>query len=258
MGSFKDLTGMVFGRLTVVRYAGHGNCNKTQWECKCSCGNTTIVKSNLLLLGKTKSCGCLALETKSIIHKKHGLRHTPLYSTWLNIKDRCFNPNNDHYKNYGARGIVMCDEWRYDFKKFYDWAIANGYKKHLSIERINVNDGYNPENCKWIPLAEQAKNKTNSIWIHDGETKLSPSEVAQNLGMAVSSIYLRIRHNKPILAPNSALRKVRQMDKNGNPIRTYASISEAAKTVGVDQSGIVRCCRGHYNSAGGYVWIYDS
>ena len=160
----QSIIGEKFGRLTVLEDAGFTTtgARKKLFKCVCDCGKIVIVKRNSLISGHTKSCGCFEIESKKTNNLKHGLRHHPLYTTWLNIKDRCNNPNNTHYKNYGERGIKMCKEWSNDFKSFYDWAINNNYKKGLSIERLDVNKGYSPDNCSWIPFNKQEKNKTTT------------------------------------------------------------------------------------------------
>lgn len=108
----------------------------------------------------------------SNMNHKHGLRKHPLYRTWSNIKTRCYNVNDPHYKNWGGRGITMCDVWKDDFLTFHNWAISNGWEPGLTIERIDNDKGYEPLNCKWITHAEQAKNKQTTHWItFNGKTQ---------------------------------------------------------------------------------------
>jgi hypothetical protein len=136
------------------------------WLCKCDCGNEKIVSRHLLRSGDIQSCGCLR---KEIIKKKmttHNQKFTRLYAIWCGMKQRCYNPHRKEYRLYGGRGIKMDDSWASDFKTFYKWAMANGYNDTLSIERIDVNGNYCPENCKWITLIEQADNKQNSKKIY--------------------------------------------------------------------------------------------
>lgn len=175
MGKLKDLTGYRVGRLTVIERKGSDKNKKALWLCRCECGNEKIISSNRLLNKKpTLSCGCLAKEILIKRNTTHGLtkKQARLYNTWGGMKERCFNNLATEYKNYGARGISVCDEWKNNFVKFYEWAMENGYKDNLTIERIDVNKGYEPSNCTWITKAEQAFNKRNSRLISfKGENK---------------------------------------------------------------------------------------
>jgi len=150
--------GNKYGRLIVIKYAGTRN-NRARWKCQCDCGNKTIVDGSMLRSHKIKSCGCLKNQKTSERFKTHGLSHTKIYDVWIKIKSRCNNENDKDYSNYGGRGIKICDEWENDFKCFYDWAIDNGYKNKLTIERIDVNNDYKPSNCTWIKNKKQSLNR---------------------------------------------------------------------------------------------------
>lgn len=182
-----DLTGGKFGRLTVVSEAERrrtkGGTSVRMWNCVCDCGNKRVLSSAALIGGNTKSCGCYKKEENARRCTKHGLTKTKLYSVWGTMKDRCYSENSPQYKDYGGRGIRICDEWRYDFLAFHKWAHENGYREGLTIERKNVDGNYCPENCCWIPRAEQSRNRTNCHYItYKGETK-TLSEWSRELGI---------------------------------------------------------------------------
>ena len=157
MGKLIDLTGQRFGRLVVLERAGSDNNKNALWRCRCDCGNATITSGKRLRRRETQSCGCLHQETFS--NKKHGGKHSRLYSIWLDMKKRCYNMEHISYKNYGGRGICICNEWLHDFAAFRDWAMSHGYRDDLSIDRIDNDKGYSPDNCRWATAKEQNNNK---------------------------------------------------------------------------------------------------
>lgn len=163
-----DLSGQKFHRLTVIsRHPENNAQNKPLWVCICDCGTQTIVSGSDLKQGNTKSCGCLDRESAKERFTTHGKSKTRLYRIWLGMRERCYNPNNKRFKDYGGRGIFVCDEWRNDFMSFHDWAYQNGYDDtapfgQCTIDRANNDDGYTPYNCVWSTLRQQAHNKRNT------------------------------------------------------------------------------------------------
>lgn len=197
----KDLTGQHFGRLTVLKYTGTNRSHRALWLCKCACGQEKIINSNSLLMGATRSCGCLNDEQRrkkgsEANRTKHGLHGTRLYRIWKQIKTRCHNPNSDDWKDYGGRGITICNEWDNNFTNFYNWSIKNGYDDTKTIDRIDVNGNYEPSNCRWETMKHQANNKRNNHFIViDGETTTC-SEWIEASGICRATFYQRLRKGK--------------------------------------------------------------
>lgn len=170
-----DYTGMKFGRWTVIGAAPNhitkGGYPVSMWDCICECGTRRAVRGNDLKLGKSVSCGCYMIENPA--SKKHGASNSHLYKIYYGMKSRCYNSKNKNYNHYGERGIGICDEWQ-DYGTFEKWALSNGYADGLTIERKNVNDGYCPDNCCWVSLAKQQRNKrTNKVITFDGESHIA-------------------------------------------------------------------------------------
>lgn len=161
MAQADDLSGIRFGRLSVLSRAESPDYH-TRWLCLCDCGNKKIARGATLKNGKTSSCGCYRREHSSIINKTHGETSggsfTPEYVSYSRMKDRCFNKNHRQFKDYGGRGITVCDEWISDFPAFLKAMGRKPTQKH-TIERVNNDLGYEPGNCRWATRAEQNLNK---------------------------------------------------------------------------------------------------
>lgn len=161
--AFKDITGQKFNKLTVIKV--NGKCPATgsyRFDVICECGNTLTVTGTLLRRGHTKSCGCIKKDILKNGHSKYivekfGTNIWLLSSKFKEMKRRCYNPKNQAYKYYGAKGITICDEWLKDRKSFNLWAIENGYKDGLTIDRIDPDKGYSPDNCQWVTFSENIK-----------------------------------------------------------------------------------------------------
>lgn len=166
MSKLIDMTGQRFGRLLVISKATPKGRN-TRWICQCDCGKEVIATRDKLLKGATKSCGCYIRDVVTSRNKTHGLSKCRLYHVWHSMKDRCNNHNHLHYADYGGRGIRICDEWNNDFSAFYQWAYANGYNEEAkqwqcTLDRINVNGDYCPDNCRWVNMKIQRHNRRDT------------------------------------------------------------------------------------------------
>lgn len=181
------LEGQKFGRLTVIKRVGSKN-GQAQWECRCDCGNIKFITTAILKCGGTKSCGCYSKDC----HTKHGDHKERLYRIWCGMNGRCNHVSNTNFKYYGAKGIKICKEWE-DYKTFKAWAIQNGYKDDLSLDRINNSENYEPGNCRWVTMKEQQNHKTNNHKLtYNGEEK-TISEWAEITGIKTATLFTRIK-----------------------------------------------------------------
>lgn len=187
-----DLVGNKFGKLTVLRQYGSKN-GKRFWMCLCDCGNTSIVSTNQLTSGHTKSCGC---SVGRPCGKSPGWKGTIVYSRWQAMKKRCYQVGTAGFENYGGRGIKVCDEWKDNPSAFCEWALANGFSEELTLDRIDVNGDYSPENCRWVTRTEQARNKRNNRLIeHNGE-KITVAEYCEKTGVNSGTVSWRLNRSK--------------------------------------------------------------
>lgn len=210
-----DIIGKKFGKLTVLSLShkkqlyknGNKDGNSLYYYCKCDCGNNKIVLKSRLKNGKTKSCGCLRKET-SVLNGKKGAKKTGdklrkynkkekvISAIFNSMKQRCYNKNCSAYKNYGGRGIKICDKWlnnKNGIKNFINWAINNGYQEGLTIDRINNNGDYCPENCRWITMKEQNKNKRSNVIIKINNEEKCISEWAEIYNLNDATVRRRFK-----------------------------------------------------------------
>ncbi len=174
-----DCSGKTYSDLTVLKYVGGG-----MWKCQCSCGTIKNFYGYALEKGQSRNCGCK-------FNKTHGESKTALYNVWAEMKQRCYNPKDTYYSYYGGRGVVVCDEWKCNYVAFRDWAYANGYKEDrlpsgrnkYTIDRIDVNGNYEPNNCRWVEWETQNNNMRNNHFLtYNGET-LTLAQWSKKVGL---------------------------------------------------------------------------
>lgn len=196
MSQLIDLTGKRFGRLTVIgRVENHGE--RAFWKCRCDCGNEKEIAGQALRYGRTKSRGCIAKELITERNTKHGFakrnHQERLYKIWKSMIGRCDNPSSCGYANYGGRGISVCEDW-YDYKNFREWAYNNGYSDELSIDRIDVNGNYEPDNCRWATHYIQSNNTRRNILVTLGEVTHSLKEWCDEFNLKYGTVKNRVRN----------------------------------------------------------------
>lgn len=184
--------GYKFGRYTVIRL-DESRKSRRHWVCKCSCGNVKSVREDHVLDGRVVSCGCHKDENSADRLRTHGKSRTPLYRIYKHILGRCYCETDNRYKDYGGRGISVCDEWKGDFLSFYEWAVNNGYDKRLTIDRRNNDGDYSPENCRWVNHETQSNNKRNNHFIEYMGSRFTVSQWAHRLGMDPKILDNRLR-----------------------------------------------------------------
>lgn len=197
-----NLVGIRFGRLTVISAAedkvSAAGYHTVMWVCLCDCGKHVVVRGKCLTQGATKSCGCLQREEMSKRASKHGGFGGRLYTIWNSMRQRCYNPNNNAYHNYGGRGISICSEWN-NFAVFREWAYSTGYKEDaprgaFTIDRIDVDGDYSPNNCRWSSMKDQSNNKRGTLYLEYNYERKPLSEWASIIGVDYTTIWRRY-HN---------------------------------------------------------------
>ena len=197
----ENLTGLTFERLTVLSPRGKDKYGHKLFLCKCSCGTEKVINGYSLINKKTRSCGCLNREVlhqkgENAIRTTHGLCGTRLHRIWKRMKTRCYNKNSSDYILYGSRGIKICDQWKKSFPEFAKWSFENGYKDNLTIDRINPNGDYSPENCRWATAKEQANNRRSNRFITIGYETKTIAEWVEYSGISKSTFCQRLQAGK--------------------------------------------------------------
>lgn len=173
--------GQRFGKLTVLSFGFNESLSRNTWICQCDCGNTVEVYPANARAGRVRSCGCAQIESATT----HGMRNTRIYRIWVDMRRRCRDEKHETYKNYGARGISVCEEWNSSFESFMKWAFENNYADDLTIDRVDVNGNYEPSNCRWATTKQQARNRRNTRYLEVFGENLSVSEAIEKYGNGV-------------------------------------------------------------------------
>lgn len=204
MQRYEDITGMRFGRLSVLHLDKSTDAPnmKRRWVCLCDCGNMITARGDCLKGGKVKSCGCYQREIASMLRKgnhdiKHGYSRDRLFNIWYLMKYRCDDESSPAFKNYGGRGITVCKEWSdgwiSGYEAFKEWAMNNGYTDNLTLDRIDNNSGYSPKNCRWVSNDVQANNKRNNVlYRYDGK-QMTLAQIAKEFGIRYKTLWRRIQ-----------------------------------------------------------------
>ena len=193
-----DMSGKRFGKLFVLHKTTSKN-GMMQWQCICDCGEEKEISGNHLRTGHTTSCGCVQREVASIMgkttpRKLSDRKHERLYHIWKGMRKRCRGYEEHHKKYYASRDIIVCNEWN-DYPKFKEWALNNGYSDNLTIDRIDNNGNYEPDNCRWITMFEQASNKRNNRWITVQGISHTLAQWARIIGKSPSNLHHALKQN---------------------------------------------------------------
>lgn len=197
-----EMKGQKYGRLMVIKRAENNKYGDAMWECRCECGAVIVTAGYRIRSGKAKSCGCYHKDKMADRCFRHGYADTKLYRAWAAMRARCFNETNESYPRYGGRGIAVCSVWE-DFITFREWALKNGYRPGLTIERIDVNGNYEPSNCCFATRREQNRNTTRNVRVNlDGKEYLL-ADLARMAGVTrgtMSARYSRGLRGRDLLA----------------------------------------------------------
>jgi len=255
-----DLTGQRFGRLIVTGLHEDPNDDKLKWDCVCDCGNRKVVYGAHLRYGKVKSCGCLKAENDA--PHPDSFYNQRLYGVWCGMLQRCSDKGHSSFHNYGGRGIAVCDEWR-NYEVFRSWAYANGYDENhdstsCTLDRIDVNSDYCPENCRWVDRKTQSRNTRRNFLVEYKGELLSATDVAEREGIKANTLLKRLKSGYSL---EEALCHERVGLPTTRPVicvelnRRFDSILDASGFINVKPSAISRALRDGGRS-GGYHWRY--
>lgn len=191
--NFKDITGQRFGMLTVIQLVEQINPKEhRKWMCKCDCGNTHVASGAFMRTGKTTHCGCMTGVLISQKKTRHGLYKSRLYNIWRTMRQRCTeNTGNQKRDTYYMKGIRVCEEWQ-TFDNFMEWALENGYSDKLTIDRINNDGGYYPDNCRWVTNDVQSLNKRNTVMVDFEGERIPLLSLCRQLNVPWQRVYQRI------------------------------------------------------------------
>lgn len=237
MSRIINLEGQRFGRWTVLhRMPKDGG--QAKWFCRCDCGTERVVRSIELRRGNSKSCGCLQREITSNLMLTHGKIHTNVYHTWSQAKGRCYNKNNPKYPNYGGRGIKVCEDWKSDFQKFYDYVskLPHFGEKGYTLDRIDVNGNYEPENVRWADTKTQSRNRTDNHFVDYKDKKITIADAAKIIGISPPNVLKRIKMGD---TGDRLFRRAKENPKNVKLMEFQGellSVTEISRRTGVNKS----------------------
>ena len=222
-----NYVGNKYNMLTCLGFSHNVRGEGNYYRFRCDCGNVVLLPITLVKRGRKYSCGCTRKKRNNDVYKglnlKHGMSDTHLYKIYTGMKDRCLNPKSKYYRRYGGRGITVCEEWKKDSSSFFRWALSNGYKEGLSLDRINNDGNYEPGNCRWATRTQQMNNtRTNKYMTHDGVT-MTMKQWSIELGIPYSVLKNRSKAGWsdedmltiPILPTGTRLKKYKQRIKEG-------------------------------------------
>lgn len=254
MGQIKNEIGNRYGRLVVKEFVGIRG-HSAVWKCLCDCGNECDVTGISLRFGYTHSCGCLQREVVAQRSTKYERVSRRLYHIWYGLVDRCTNQNCNSYKNYGARGISVCEDWK-DANNFFRWAFQSGYKENLTIERIDYDGDYCPENCRWATIKEQQNNRRNNRRVSINGQEKNLQEWCDIFGISQVTVHSRIRLGwdivRAIMTPAPPKKKLRCIETG----EVFEKALDAQKKYGGTCASISMAAAGKTKSSRGLHWEY--